>query len=116
MVNDDKPFLRLTPTGVLAYGSPWSGKHGLATNICVPLQGICLLHRGAENRIQPISAQGIRGELRHQLHAPADQNLTQKGFAILDRLLAQIPTWEMYCNKDASAALVAYEVMSRTDA
>jgi len=29
MVNDDKPFLRFTPEGILACGSPWSGKHGL---------------------------------------------------------------------------------------
>ena len=27
MVNDDKPFLKLTEEGVLACGSPWSGKH-----------------------------------------------------------------------------------------
>ena len=29
MVNDDKPFLKITEAGVLACGSPWSGKHGL---------------------------------------------------------------------------------------
>ena len=46
MVNDDKPFLKITEAGVLACGSPWSGKHGLDTNITVPLQGICILERG----------------------------------------------------------------------
>ena len=46
MVNDDKPFLRLTETGVLVYGSPWNGKHGLGNNICVPLKAICILERG----------------------------------------------------------------------
>lgn len=54
MVNDDKPFLKLTEDGVLACGSPWSGKHGLDTNITVPLQGICILERGQENRIRRI--------------------------------------------------------------
>lgn len=34
MVNDDKPFLQITSDRVLAYGSPWSGKHGLASNVC----------------------------------------------------------------------------------
>ncbi len=57
MVNDDKPFLRITPAGVLAYGSPWSGKHGLATNVCVPLKGICVLRRGAENRIHRVDGE-----------------------------------------------------------
>ena len=41
MVNDDKPFLQITSSGVFAYGSPWSGKHGLATNVRVPLEGVC---------------------------------------------------------------------------
>ena len=29
MVNDDKPFLKVTGGSVLAYGSPWTGKHGI---------------------------------------------------------------------------------------
>ena len=33
MVNDDKPFLRITENGVIAYGSPWNGKPGLGSNI-----------------------------------------------------------------------------------
>ena len=40
MVNDDQTFLQLGERKVYAYGSPWSGKHGLATNICLPLKGI----------------------------------------------------------------------------
>ena len=111
MVNDDKPFLKVTDRGVLAYGSPWSGKHGLATNICVPLQGICLLHRGTENRIWPISPEAIRGELRHQLHAPAAAVLQERSYAILEKLLEVTPTWEMDCTKDPEAAEVAYCAM-----
>jgi hypothetical protein len=111
MVNDDKPFLQLTPNGVLAYGSPWSGKHGLATNLCVPLQGICLLHRGAENRIQPLAAGEIAPFLRHQLHESTDAALQEMAYALLDKLLETVPAWEMYCNKEQSAAQVAYDAM-----
>ena len=112
MVNDDKPFLQLTPGGVLAYGSPWSGKHGLATNICVPLQGICLLHRGTENTIHPMSADEIRDFLRHQLHAPVDQSLQNRSYTVLDAMLETVPLWEMYCNKNPDAAQVSYNAMS----
>ena len=112
MVNDDKPFLQLTEGGVLAYGSPWSGKHGLATNICVPLQGICLLHRGLENHIQRISATQIREILRHQLHEPTNREQQQKAFDVLDKMLEKIPTWEMYCNKNHDAAIVSHKAMS----
>ena len=103
MVNDDKPFLRLTSDGVLAYGSPWSGKHGLATNICVPLQGICLLHRGQENVIFRAKPEDMIPFLRHQAYGDAG--------VLVDRLAQRVPLWEMYCNKDPRAALVAYETM-----
>jgi hypothetical protein len=111
MVNDDKPFLRLTSHGVLAYGSPWSGKHGLATNICVPLQGICLLHRGAENRIYRIEAKDIIAELYHQAHMPVDAVLAEKTRALVERLTQMVPLWEMDCNKEIDAAQVAYDAM-----
>lgn len=111
MVNDDKPFLRITSHEVLAYGSPWSGKHGLATNICVPLQGICLIHRGSENRIHRIEAEDLIAMLRHQAHAPVDRTLGEKTLALVDRLAQQVPLWEMYCNKERDAAQVAYDAM-----
>ena len=56
MVNDDKPLLQVTDHGVFAHGTPWNGKHRLSTNISVPLAAICILERGEENRIVPITA------------------------------------------------------------
>ena len=112
MVNDDKPFLKLTDRDVLAYGSPWSGKHGLATNICVPLQGICLLHRGEENRIMRIDPERMIDTLRRQVHAPIEERLLQQTDALVDQLAARVPLWEMACNKELEAALVSHAAMS----
>ena len=111
MVNDDKPFLRITPEGVLAYGSPWSGKHGLATNICVPMKGICLLKRGTENEIHPLPREAGISLLRDQAHMPEDPALREKNFALIDQLLEKVALWEMSCNKDRSAAELAYSAM-----
>ena len=112
MVNDDKPFLQITSDGVWAYGSPWSGKHGLATNICVPLKGICLLHRGSENVIRRADAQRLIQILRHQAHSPEDATLAKKTLSLVDELAQAVPLWEMYCNKEPDAANVAYSAMS----
>lgn len=112
MVNDDKPFLRITDFGVLAYGSPWSGKHGLATNICVPLRGICLLHRGNENVIRRVKAEQMVDFLCHQAHDPIDNQLTEHTRYLVEQIVSQIPLWEMHCNKNPEAAEVAYRVMS----
>ena len=111
MVNDDMPFLQITSDRVLVYGSPWSGKHGLSTNICVPLQGICFLHRGKENVIHHIEPVKCIDVLRRQVHTPADVSSVEKTFSLVDRLAQMVPLWEMCCNKELDAAKVAYSVM-----
>ena len=116
MVNDDKPFLQITPNGVLAYGSPWSGKHGLATNICVPLQGICSLRRGENNQIRPATPQMLLPLLRHQAHMPEDASLHEKVFTLIDRMTALVPLWEMDCNnRKSGAAQVSSNAMHGLD-
>lgn len=116
MVNDDMPFLQITPEGVLAYGSPWSGKHGLATNACVPLKGICWLHRGKENVIARMDMERGIPILRHQVHTPEDPALEQRTQCMVDVLAQKVPVWEMYCNKDREAALASHGAMSAGDA
>ena len=46
MVNDDKVFLQLRQEGVWAYGSPWTGKHGIGNNISAPLKGSVIVSIG----------------------------------------------------------------------
>lgn len=112
MVNDDKPFLRITDSGVFACGSPWSGKHGLDTNICLPLKGICFLRRGTANVIQRIKPKDYISALRHQSFVPDDTSGCEKALALVDTLARMVPLWEMECTKDPAAALVSYEAMS----
>lgn len=107
MVNDDKAFLQLRPEGVWAYGSPWTGKHGIGTNISVPLVGICFLQRGAENIIQKASPEKWLPELIHQCFLPDGHDT-----ALVGQLAERIPLWEMFCTKDPQAAVVAYEAMA----
>jgi len=112
MINDDKPFLKLTGKEVLACGSPWSGKHGLDTNLELPLQGICILDRGCENRIEKISPEEALPMLLHQTYCPLDP---AKGTCFEEqvKLLAEkTPLWHMYCNMDPMAAEVSYNTMS----
>ncbi len=113
MINDDKPFLRITDKGVLICGSPWSGKHGLDTNISVPLKGICILRRGPENKIAPLSPEEAMPMLYKQSHRPLDASMREEYHALVDALAMKIPLWQMECNKDPQAALVSHQTMSR---
>ena len=108
MVNDDKVFLQLRQNSVWAFGSPWTGKHGIGTNISAPLKGICFLQRGTENIIQKADPQKWLPELIHQCFLPEERYLP-----LVSRLAQSIPLWEMTCTKDPQAAAIAYESMSR---
>ena len=111
MVNDDKPFLKITEDGVLACGAPWSGKHGLDANITVPLAGICILERGKENVISPISPAAAMARLIHEAHCPAGRESRFR--ELVTALAEKTPLWHMTCTKDPQAAKTAYEAMSR---
>lgn len=116
MVNDDKPFLRITDAGVLACGSPWSGKHGLDTNITVPLQGICILERGPENRIRPMPSEEALPMLLHQSCPPRSPRQLPRFRTLVDTLAERVPLWHMACTKAPRAAVVAHASMSRKKA
>ena len=108
MVNDDKPFLSIEDGQVLAYGSPWSGKHGLANNVCFPLKGICLLQRGAENVIHRAGVETVSGFLMHQIQPVEDERIPM----LLEKLLRCVSVWSMACNREAEAARVSHGAMS----
>ena len=79
MVNDDKPLLHITDSGMTAYGTPWDGKHRLSTNTAVPLKGICILTRDTTNHIdlaeshadepQPYSRRNEADTISHRPYA-----------------------------------------------
>ena len=113
MVNDDKPFLRITKDAVSVYGSPWDGKHHLNSNICVPLRAICILERGEENRIARISAEEALPMLLQQSNRPVQAGRMLKFLELMDYLSKNVAFYRLQCNMDPSAAAVAYESMAK---
>ena len=112
MVNDDKPFLRVTEHGILACGSPWNGKHRLGSNICVPLQAICVLERGEENHIAEISAEQALFMLLQQSNRPEKAALLPKYLELVDAVAAHVAFYRLQCNMEIEAAEVAYKTLS----
>lgn len=112
MVNDDKPFLKLTEDGVFACGSPWSGKHGLDTNVMLPLQGICILTRGKENHIERLLPEEALPLLLHQSYCPMEPSKRTRFEELVRQLAQKTPLWRMECNMDLSAAEVSHNAMS----
>ena len=113
MINDDKPFLEIADSGVLAHGSPWSGKHGLDTNTAAPLDGICLLERGAENRIRQAAPEELMPMLLHESYCPQNPEKASAHIALVKRLAATVPLWHLYCTTEPEAAVLSHSAMSR---
>lgn len=111
MVNDDKPFLRITSDGVLACGSPWTGKHGLGSNVSFPMKGICILSRGSENSIRLLAPEDAADFLRSQCFVPEDSEQAGRARELLDRLIRMVSLWQMECTKQPEAAITAYQAM-----
>jgi len=112
-LNDDKPALRRTEDGWIAYGTPWSGKHDLSVPECAPLGGIAFLERGEENkilRLQPADAVPllISQSLRY---LSAGQMTAQ--LELLDKLLREVPVWRLVCRNDDDAAILSHGEMVR---
>ena len=112
MVNDDKPFLKITDEGVIACGSPWMGKHRLGSNIQVPLKAICILERGEENRIQKIMPKDAVHMLLQQSSRPMDPRKLPKYLELIDWLSQKVEFYRLQCNMDPEAARIAFNTMS----
>ena len=113
MINDDKPFLAIGAEGVTIYGSPWSGKHGLDTNVAVPLAGICLLERGETDQIWPITAEEILPMLAKQTYQSLDASEAGHTAVLVEQLAQLVPLWRMHCTPRSAAAQLAFQTMAK---
>ena len=111
MINDDKPMLRMAEGQVLAYGTPWNGKHRLSTNTSVPLRAICILERCEENSICQIPVKDALVSLLQQSNRPMDSKKMPKYMEILDKLAQGVRFYRLKCNMDPEAAQIAYDAM-----
>lgn len=112
--NDDKPALRRLDGKWFAYGTPWCGKDGININLKVPLGGICFLRRGETNAIRRLSPLEASARIisqttrRFQREERLDLLLQH-----VDKLVREIPVYELHCLPDADAARLSYETMRR---
>lgn len=111
MVNDDKPLLKITEDGVIAYGTPYNGKHRLGCNMSVRLKGLCILERSEDNHIERIDKAQAYPMLLQQVYRPFDGAMMAKTMSLVDNMAKYTELYRLGCNMDISAAEVAYNGM-----
>ncbi len=109
ILNGDKPILRFIDGTLYACGTPWRGKEGYGTNEMLPLGGIALLRRDSENSARRISPTEGCGELMSRIYLPKDAGSARKTLAILSRIVASTPLFELFVNMNPDAARVALD-------
>lgn len=112
MVNDDKPLLRITDSGIIVYGTPWNGKHRLGTNMSAPLKAVCFLERAEKNSIMPVGKYAVYDKLLMQTYRPSDPALLKRTLALVDRLAAAVRLYRLCCNMEPDAARLAFETVT----
>lgn len=112
MVNDDKPFLQIEGGRVTVFGSPWCGKHGLHTNIAVPVKAVCLLERSAESFITPLSARQAFPVLYRQTFQTESREDRQKELSLLEQMANSVRLYRLGADLSLEAARMAYAGMN----
>lgn len=112
--NDDKPALRRLEDRWYAYGTPWCGKDGININMKAPLAGICFLKQAGENSIRRLnSVEAISLFLTQTMRRFKDGANTALLLEHLDKLVREIPIFELENRPEPEAALLSYETMRR---
>lgn len=107
MINDDKPLIRVEASGQAAvFGTPWDGKHHLSANISAPLEAVCLLERGPENRIREIGKGEALPALLVQTYRPREAEAVRRTLRMLERM--QVRLYRLRCNMDPAAAEISF--------
>lgn len=111
--NDDKPALRYLDGRWRAYGTPWCGKDGINRNMSAPLAGICFMKQAGHNRIRRLTPQEAVAKVLEQTlyrQYPAAMHLLLDH---LDRLVRDIPVYELENRPEPEAARLSFETMRR---
>lgn len=112
IVNGDKPVLRFINGRIFVCGTPWMGKEGCGCNTIVPLAAICLLNRCEYNSVFLTSFKNTYHRLIGQCYRPPNGALLAKTIKLLERIGNCVRIYELNCNMEDDAAMVAFEGMT----
>ena len=113
MVNDDKPIIRMIDGEFYAYGTPWTGKHGLGENVRGKIKAICKIYQSKENVIEKADNKQMIFVVLGQTIRPSEPNRMINLTDLIDKMLSSVDKYTLGCNMDISAAELAYKTMAK---
>lgn len=113
LLNDDSPILAVDDSGLLVYGSPWSGKTPCYRQERVPVAALLRLEQKPENSISRLNTVGAFAAL--QPSCPPcmvrEERLTDLLIDFLSDVLKHAAVYRMGCLPDADAARLSHKTI-----
>ncbi len=107
VINDDKPLLKVKDDGIYVYGTPWCGKHGIETNMCVKVKAVVLIERATENILEKLRFDEGYRVLFTQTHRPSEPSGAAASLRFINLLAESVSMYKMKCNISVDAARTA---------
>ena len=111
MINDDKPLIKIKNDGVFIYGTPWSGKYGINTNVSAPLKVMCEIKRSGtdETFVEDTDSAESWRILMQQTFKSESEDRMARTLELLDKLQEKVTVKRLVCALNDKAAEKAYE-------
>lgn len=113
LLSDDRVVVRRIERAFQAFGTPWPGEEGIAKNTSVPLSGIFFIAHASDNEIREISRQEALEKLLPVASIPwYDREVMPDVLQFCERLISQVPTYELHFRPDVEVVDVLKEFVS----
>ena len=115
LLNDDNPIIRIIDGEAYIYGSPWSGKTPCYINRRLPLKAIVRLKQAPFNRItKQVPLKAFASLMPACSCMRWDHDSVENLYKTVEKVITQIPVWQLECLPDADAARTSYEACHPT--
>ena len=97
ILSDDRTIIGMRDGTPWSWGTPWHGSGRFTSSRSAPVGGIFLLVQAPEERLVPIApARAWKEMFIRLIHQKLSETEVTDAFAVLDRLSASVPMWELH--------------------
>lgn len=112
-LNDDKTMLTLENKDIYAHGIPFSGSKSININKKAKLKAIIFLKQSKVNIIKRMKPEVATIELARNIYQPTDGQAWQFIFSQIEKIINQIPIYQLSCDISEEAVNKAYGAIYR---
>ncbi len=115
ILNGDRCVIKEENGVFFGGGSPWCGTSGIYSREHLPIAGIILLKKSAENHIRALCAEAFPKLFSHLTLNMWDKEFVESTSASLVHLLDKVPVFELSCRPDKEATELVYNALFKKE-